>query len=294
MLHRYDLPALIVDGSWRAVEVNRLARALFPGSAAPGWSLMRWVLLDLEARTRLSNWRAVAEAFAVTLQQGLAISPNDAELRAIRSMARMSYSTAPRFSAHGADGQVLAWTSDGGADSVSACLVTVPAGRPELLQITLVPRGARSVPSSVTSDMPAQSGENLLLADLLSCGVCGLLLSGGGQPASYWCVTGCLPALPAGDLEMRVGEAALSRSFPSEVCRKLAIAQEVLIAHGTEMSLNVPVTSRHALSQYERSMAREQRRGMLELALRSVTVLPCGKISDSRDVDLAFAWREHV
>ncbi|WP_440580949.1 MmyB family transcriptional regulator [Streptomyces sp. PT19] len=289
ILHRYDIPALIVDSAWRTVEANVFARRLLPDSARPGWNLMRWVLLDADARRRLANWDDVAQGFSGALYAAITAAPLNPELLAIRDdAAKLGLSPHP-----GArdcpDGQVMAWRTDRGPYPISACMVTVPSGRPDLLQIVFVPRSHHPVPVLMAAPSPPTRWHGPLLADLLSCGLCGLLLTGGGQSAIYTCATDCLPELPADALELRVAQQVLVRAFPTEGCRGLGVAQELLLAAGVEPELNVPVSTRHALNQWQCSMTDTQRRGILTATLRSATVYPA---SSNDGVDLAYNWRE--
>ncbi|MFI0813421.1 MmyB family transcriptional regulator [Streptomyces echinatus] len=291
ILHRYDIPALVVDSAWRTVEANSFARALLPDSARPGWNLLRWILLDDDARRRLANWDDVTEPFSGALRTAIAVTPRDPELLAIcEDAAKIGLSSFP-VSRDCPDGQVMIWRTDSGAYPSSACMVTVPSGRPDLKQIIFVPRSTQPVPVLMAAPATPALWYGPLLTDLLSCGLCGLLLAGGGKPTTYSCATGCLPQLPADRLEPRIAQQVLARAFPSESCRELGIAQEILLAGGIELELNVPVSAQHALNLWQRSMTDTQRRGILTATLRSVTVHP----SLHRDgVDLAYNWLERI
>ncbi|MFH8257642.1 helix-turn-helix transcriptional regulator [Streptomyces roseolus] len=291
MLHRYDIPALIVDSAWRTVEANAFARALLPDSVRPGWNLMRWILLNADARRRLANWDDVAQSFSGALNAAITAAPRDPELLAIRDEAAnldLSSHLVPQACP---DGQVLVWRKDFGAYPVSACMVTVPSGRPDLQQIIFVPRSTQPMPVFMAAPSPPALWYGPLLTDLLSCGLCGLLLTYGGQPTTYNCATGCLPALPADRLELRVAQQVLVRAFSTEGCRELGIAQEILLADGIELELNVPVSPQHALNQWQRSMTDTQRRGILTATLRSASVRPS---AHHDDVDLAYNWLERI
>ncbi|MEU6070595.1 helix-turn-helix domain-containing protein [Streptomyces sp. NPDC047082] len=292
LLHGYDIPALIVDSTWRTVEANSFAHALLPDSARPGWNLLRWILLDHVAQKRLANWNQVVRAFARALHDGLIAAPDSAELLAIRESAKHLQSVTAPFSTGCPDGQVFVWRSDSGPYPISACLITIPSGRPDLLQLAFVPRSTQ--PGAA---LPGQHASPTrwcgpLLTDLLSCGLCGLLLTGGGEPTSYNCATGCLPELPAHPLELRIAEKVLSRAFSPQACRELGVAQEILAADGVEMALNVPVSPKHALHQWQHSMTSAQRRGILTTALRTATVCPAPTAAGSHTVELAYSWRE--
>ncbi|MCX4681443.1 helix-turn-helix domain-containing protein [Streptomyces sp. NBC_01433] len=292
MLHGYDIPALIVDSTWQTVEANVFARTLLPDSALPGWNLMRWVLLDDEARRRLANWDDVARCFSGALNNAITAAPHNAELLAIREDATQLGQIASPSSQNCPDGQVFVWRTDSGASPISACLVTPPSGRPDLQQITFVPRSTQPVPVLMAAQTSPTPWDGTLLTDLLSCGRCGLLLTGGGQSTAYNCATGCLPELAAADLELRIAKKVLTRAFPARACRALGIAQEILMADGFELELNVPVSPQHALDQWRRSMTNTQRRGILTSSLRSATVNPAPGTDGSTDVDLTYNWRE--
>ncbi|MFI6283078.1 helix-turn-helix domain-containing protein [Streptomyces sp. NPDC050988] len=292
ILHGYDIPVLIVDSTWRNVEANGFARALLPDSVLPGWNLMRWVLFDGDARRRLANWDDVARVFAGVLRDAITASPRNAELLALCEEAAqlgLSVASSPRDCP---DGQVFVWRTDSGACPISACLLSVPSGRPDLRQVMFVPRSTQPVPVLMAEQSSPAPWYGPLLTDLLSCGLCGLLLTGAHLPATYSCATGCLPELPAGDLELRIAKRALTRAFPAQACRELGVAQEILTADGIEMKLNVPVSPQHALDQWRRSMTNTQRRGILTTTLRSVTVYPAPGRNGSPGVDLAYNWRE--
>ncbi|MFJ5951336.1 helix-turn-helix domain-containing protein [Streptomyces noursei] len=291
MLHRYDIPALIVDSAWRTVEANAFARALLPGSARPGWNLMRWVLVDPDAGRRLANWDDVAQGFTGALYDAVTAAPHDPELLSIREDAGQLGHSAGPTSRDGLDGQVFIWRTDRGAYPISACLVTVPSGRPDLQQITFIPRSTQPVPVLMAEPSTPALWYGPLLADLLSCGLCGLLLTGGGLSATYSCATGCLPELLTDRLESRIAREVLARAFSADGCRELGIAQEILMADGIELALNVPVSPQHALDQWQRSMTHTQRRGILTTTLRSAMVYPA---LGHDGVDLAYNWRELI
>ncbi|MGC5264072.1 helix-turn-helix domain-containing protein [Streptomyces cyaneofuscatus] len=292
MLHRYDIPALIVDSTWRTVEVNAFARTLLPDSALPGWNLMRWVLLDDDARRRLANWGDVAQCFLAVLRDAITAAPHNAELLAIREDAAQLGRIADHSSRNCSGGQVFVWRTDSGAYPISACLITAPSGRPDLQQVTFVPRSTQPAPVLMATRASPAPWYGPLLTDLLSCGLCGLLLTGAGQPTTYDCATGCLPEIFADDLELRIAKKVLARAFPAEACRELGIAQEILMADGIELELNVPVSPQHALDQWQRSMTNTQRRGILTSTLRSATVNLTPGTDGTPGVDLAYNWRE--
>ncbi|MFE1781084.1 helix-turn-helix domain-containing protein [Streptomyces sp. NPDC059506] len=289
VLHGYDIPALIVDSAWRTVEANAFARTLLPDSVLPGWNLMRWILFDEDARRRIANWDDVARGFSGALRDAITAAPRNAELLAIREDAAHLGIAAGPSSRDCPDVQVFVWRTDCGAYPISACLATVPSGRPDLRQITFVPRSTQPVPVLMAAQSSPAPWYGPLLTDLLSCGLCGLLLTGGGLPATYSCATGCLPALLADDLELRIAKEVLTHAFPAQACRKLGIAQEMLTADGIELELNVPVSPQHALNQWQRSMTNTQRRGILTTTLRSATIVPA---PNNDGVDLAYNWRE--
>ncbi|MFD6465385.1 MmyB family transcriptional regulator [Streptomyces goshikiensis] len=291
ILHGYDIPALIVDSEWRTVEANCYAQRLLPGCSTPGWSLPRWILHSDEARERLANWQQVAECVADLLREELAAGLDNPELRELDRAARRHCSGSDP-NTHSA-GHLLTWRTDTGPYPATACLISVPTGRPDLRQVTLIPRGTQ--PDHPLLDAkPSQPWHGPLLIDLLSCGACGLLLTGGGAPATYHCATGCLPDFPAAALDTRVAQEVVPRVFGPDECRQLAIAQESLTADGFDMTLNVPVTAKHALGQWHRSMTDTQRRGILTSALRSITVYGAADCEDWRKSALRYAWRDLV
>ncbi|MFI5864614.1 helix-turn-helix domain-containing protein [Streptomyces sp. NPDC051546] len=289
MLHGYDIPALIVDSSWRTVESNAFARTLLPASVSPGWNLMRWILFDADARRRLANWDDVVQGFTGALRDAITAAPDDPELLAIHEDAKRRGLPAGPTSQDCPDGQVLVWRTESGAYPISACLVTVPSGRPDLQQVTFVPRSTQPVPVLMAAPSTHATWYGPLLTDLLACGLCGLLLTGSDAPTTYSCATGCLPELPADYLESRIAGQVLTRAFPAQGCRELGLAQEILMAEGMELELNVPVSAQHALHQWQSSMTNTQRRGILTTTLRSATVYPS---PGATGVDLGYSWRE--
>ncbi|WP_327309811.1 XRE family transcriptional regulator (plasmid) [Streptomyces sp. NBC_01298] len=296
ILHGYDIPALIVDSEWRTVEANCYAQRLLPGSATPGWSLPRWILHSNEARERLANWQQVAQCVADLVREELGAGLDNPELRDL-DRAASRYCSGPDSGSdpHDADsaGHLLTWRTDTGPFPATACLISVPTGRPDLRQVTLIPRGTQ--PGHPLLDAKrSQPWDGPLLIDLLNCGVCGLLLTGGGTPATYHCATGCLPAFPADALESRVAQEVVPRVFGPDECRQLAVAQESLTADGFDMTLNVPVTAKHALDQWSRSMTDTQRRGILTSAVRSVTMYGSSDCGDWRRSALRYAWRDFI
>ncbi|MFF1678440.1 helix-turn-helix domain-containing protein [Streptomyces sp. NPDC058256] len=154
MLHGYDIPALIVDSSWRTVDANCFARALLPGSAVPGWNLMRWILLDCNAQRRLANWDDVAEVFAGALRDDIVAAPDNPELLHIGEDADQLQLVGAPPSTDCPGWQVFVWRTGSGLYSISACLVTVPSGRPDLRQITFVPRSTEAVPALMSTQAP--------------------------------------------------------------------------------------------------------------------------------------------
>lgn len=253
---------------------------------------MRWALFDDEARRRIANWDDVARGFYEGLQDAVAAAPHNTELLAIREDAAQLGLGAAGSATGCLDGQVVVWRTDRGPFPISACLITVPSGRPDLRQVTFVPRNTQPAPVLMATRSKPAPWNGPLLTDLLSCGLCGLLLTGGGQPGSYSCATGCLPELPADALEFRIAKQVVARAFPAQACRELGVAQELLTADGIELELNVPVSPQHALDQWQRSMTNTQRRGILTSTLRSATVSLRRSPDGSHDFDIAYSWRE--
>jgi len=289
MLYGYDIPALILDSTWCTVAANCFAVDLLPGCEQPGWSLMRWVLLEDEAKQRLANWEEVAQAFAAALRRALNAAPYDPELLSLRVLVEPTLyaNTDPDQP----DGQVLIWRTPEGTYPISACLVTIPSGRPDLRQVTFVPRAGERVFAIVQTQEHTASWHGPLLADLVHCGLCGRPLVG-GELTAYRCVIGCLPDIPPEDLELRVAREALPRAFPPETIRQLARVQEILTARGIEMALNVPVTTQHALHQWCHSMTPAQRRGILMQGMTSATVSPSGGATGPGSIDVTITWRD--
>ncbi|WP_406401998.1 helix-turn-helix domain-containing protein [Streptomyces uncialis] len=58
-------PAVVYDTSYTVVSYSRAAAALWPGLLEPGANLMRWLLLDRDARTQVHDWHRQASEIGV-------------------------------------------------------------------------------------------------------------------------------------------------------------------------------------------------------------------------------------
>ncbi|MEU6070566.1 helix-turn-helix transcriptional regulator [Streptomyces sp. NPDC047082] len=290
ILHAYDVPALLVDNEWRTVEANCLAQGLLPFASQLGSSLTRWILLGDEARARLANWEDIARNLTPTLQDITAARSHEEELHSIRD--RQEQLDALPTEARCLDGQLFVWRSDNGPHPITTCLVTFPGTRPDLQQITFVPRPTQPTQTLLHPHPIPQTWDSQVLAGLLTCGICGLSLTSGGTPTTFFCATGCLPVLPSEELQHHVAQETLPRAFSPDTCRRLGAAQEILTYDQADMALNVPVNTRHALYQWRHAMTPAQRRGILTSTLRSITVYPVPNTTTPPTVALSYSWHE--
>ncbi|SCK62350.1 hypothetical protein YW7DRAFT_06589 [Streptomyces sp. AmelKG-E11A] len=58
-------PAVVYDTAYTVVSYSRAAAALWPGLLEPGANLMRWLLLDRDARTQVHDWHRQASEIGV-------------------------------------------------------------------------------------------------------------------------------------------------------------------------------------------------------------------------------------
>lgn len=92
--------AYIVDGRWNLVACNAEFEALFPRGRPPS-NIMRWVLLDGEARGfALTNWAEDWAPLACpTLGRAVADRPDDAELAELAADVRRDPVAGPLYEA---------------------------------------------------------------------------------------------------------------------------------------------------------------------------------------------------
>jgi len=73
-------PAYLIDHAWDVLACNRSMTRWFPWSSRPGANLMRWVLLDPEAREQLDDWNHYSRIFLGMLAQAQMDHPGDPRL----------------------------------------------------------------------------------------------------------------------------------------------------------------------------------------------------------------------
>jgi hypothetical protein len=266
VLHAYHIPALYADSAGRTIEANVFAQGLLHQGAQPGGSIMRWVLEATNAQSRLANWDDVAAAFASWPDT----SPSQAWPH----------------------GQLFVWRAAKGPDPVTVCMVTTPRNRPELHQITFVPRSVRPAQSPTHSERELSAWPGPILLDLLKCGVCGLLLTGGGNPTAYSCVTRCLPDVSGAELQLQIAQTVLPRALTSEPHNKVAAARSALLDHVDDVAPGALPDPQRALHLWRHAMSPARRSAILGLFVESIMVYPAKSADGRPGVDLAYTWRE--
>ncbi|MBB5119913.1 helix-turn-helix transcriptional regulator [Streptomyces eurocidicus] len=77
-------PAYLSDVAWNVVAANSLMGEWFPWVRRPGANLMRWALLDPEAREQMLDWEdSCARIYLAMLRVAANGDPGDTELRAL-------------------------------------------------------------------------------------------------------------------------------------------------------------------------------------------------------------------
>jgi transcriptional regulator with XRE-family HTH domain len=94
--------AYVTDASWNMLAYNDRWAELFPGGRAPA-NLMRWMLLDPDARAALLHWRTVwAPRVVPQLRAALALRPEDETLLRIAEEAAADPELLPLWRSGGA------------------------------------------------------------------------------------------------------------------------------------------------------------------------------------------------
>ncbi|MFF4474411.1 hypothetical protein ACFYZ3_33255 [Streptomyces sp. NPDC001599] len=139
----------------------------------------------------------------------------------------------------------------------------------------------------------AQEPQEPLLDQCAVCGLCGepcrYAHTAPGEPAGYCCPSGCQPAVPAAELETRVGRAVMERLCTPAGLARMAAAQELLRRLGHELPEPVPVSVAHAMRQWDLVLDEASRRSAVRESLLSVALSPSRGRPDA--VRLFFAWR---
>lgn len=77
-------PAYLSDGSWNIVAANSLMREWFPWVLRPQANLMRWALLDPEAREQMLDWEdSCARVYLAMLRVASNSNPGNTELHGL-------------------------------------------------------------------------------------------------------------------------------------------------------------------------------------------------------------------
>ncbi|UQA95658.1 MmyB family transcriptional regulator [Streptomyces halobius] len=272
LLHAKPYPALVVDHTWRVVDCNRFFADQLPECTAPGASLLRWVLLQEEARHRLANWEDAAAAYTTALRDALTADPDAPELQSLRAGLPSGLWETACPDAGQPDGQCLVWRTAQGPYVIWECVLMVPASRPDLLTVDFIPQTLprRSTPEPTAAlQQPASTGDEALLAGIARCGACNLNLT--TNVDHYQCPDNCV-TIGMELLESRVAEAIIDRVFTAESLRKLALAQEILLAEGGEIHQPFPVSPRHARHQWDHDLPVEIRRAYVTHSVERVLV----------------------
>ncbi|GHB75742.1 hypothetical protein GCM10010347_52750 [Streptomyces cirratus] len=134
--------------------------------------------------------------------------------------------------------------------------------------------------------------QGAVLEGRVVCGACGEpCLYAPAGPGAYLCGSGCQPAVPAAELEQRVGRAVMERLYSPGGLVRMAAAQELLHGLGVELAYPVPVSARHAVHQWSHDFDRDTRRSTVSDALLAVVVGPAPQGDSGGEVRLFFAWR---
>ncbi|MFF4227027.1 helix-turn-helix transcriptional regulator [Streptomyces abikoensis] len=85
LLHQQvTYPAYLSDGAWNVVAANALMGEWFPWVLRPRPNLMRWALLEPEAREQMLDWEdSCARVYLAMLRVAANSNPGNAELRAL-------------------------------------------------------------------------------------------------------------------------------------------------------------------------------------------------------------------
>ena len=84
------VPALLLGRRSEVLASNALLREVLGWPAEPGQSLVRWLFLEPEPRTRLSNWAELAASVVASLRFEVGRHPDDDELIALVTQLRES------------------------------------------------------------------------------------------------------------------------------------------------------------------------------------------------------------
>lgn len=80
-------PAYLSDAAWSIVGYNQAMADWFPWVLEPGANLIRWALLNPDARRQLVGWEGHARIYLAMMRQALARLPQDLALTALLNEA---------------------------------------------------------------------------------------------------------------------------------------------------------------------------------------------------------------
>ncbi|RSO40616.1 hypothetical protein DMH15_14760 [Streptomyces sp. WAC 06725] len=124
-----------------------------------------------------------------------------------------------------------------------------------------------------------------MLVGLVLCGHCRQTMTVPSETAAYQSPGDCV-SLAAAQATDRVGTVLTERLFTEESVRKLAFAQEMILAAGIDVAHPLPVNARHALHQWRHRLSDTVRRGFATEQIVSVTVAP------GPALELTVLWRD--
>ncbi|MFI2241208.1 helix-turn-helix domain-containing protein [Streptomyces chrestomyceticus] len=275
---------LHLDHGWTVVAAGDAVPATAVPLPEPGDNFLRWLLCDPDLPGRLLNHEALAAAARHALRTAAVADPDHPALRTLREQfPDDDPDVAPASRA--LDRTNWIWRTPEGPYLVWQAISLRPSFRPDVRFLFFQADEKTSAPSPTRppqtaavpapADQPAgnwQAGDPVL-AGLLLCGHCHQTMTAPAETAAYQCPDHCI-SLAAEQATDRVGQVLTARLFTEESVRKLALAQEMILAAGIDMAHPLPVNARHALHQWRHSMTDTVRRGFATEQIASVTVAP--------------------
>ncbi|WP_206506624.1 MmyB family transcriptional regulator [Streptomyces chrestomyceticus] len=296
---------LHLDHGWTVVAADDAVPAAAVLLPKPGDNFLRWLLCDPDLPGRLLNQEALAAAARHALHTAAVADPDHPALRTLREQfPDDDKAAAPRSRA--LDRTNWIWRTPEGPYLVWQAISLRPSFRPDVrflfLQVdekTSAPSPTRPPQAAAAPARADQSAETWragapVLAGLLLCGHCHQTMTAPSETAAYQCPAGCV-SLAAEQATDRVGTVLTARLFTEESVRRLAQAQEMILAAGIDMAHPLPVNARHALHQWRHRMTDTVRRGFATEQIASVTVTPgpareltvCGATAPTPQPDIA-------
>ncbi|MEC3996099.1 helix-turn-helix transcriptional regulator [Actinacidiphila sp. DG2A-62] len=156
LLDRQPFPAYVVDPAWNVLAVNEVMAKLFPWSAEPEANLMRWLLLNPEAREQHLDWQADAVVCVRMLRAAAVARPKDCDLQQLihdttqDPIVRGLWTRSAGDITEHHDGHVLriALPTFDGRPAELVTHVMEPAGLPGCRMTILAPRTPKEPPTS--------------------------------------------------------------------------------------------------------------------------------------------------